>query len=573
MLLFVVKICAYRNCWVIRVNRNNTISIDKSLVIIPFVVVVLFFSLLFRIENLKLGQGLGREVNYLTNDIQNQYNLSEYKQDFRENSIELIYYEVDANRLLMKFIGVDDVDAFSRTLQHRFPLLEIYEIGSFNSIATVNNTAKTLQTYFVIFVFSFVSIWTYRYRLWGLYFSMSTVTLSLCALFILNALGYIFNFNLWFTFLVVLCVLILLKSWTLFEIYRGFEIHKILRNHLYYAVILGSIAFLLVLMDRVYLEHSIYILIITLGLSLETLFLYFAFKKVKLAFILNERFLALFQKRGTIKVPDILDSRLIMAFVAMLLIIVALMSMMEPNKIQKHYRDFSKENYLIVDSADVSSFLEVQASLGKNKLDDNLLEYKISEEKKTWFIFDEFSDWESLQAAQTSIEEKLAVEVSILQRQNFSFNYTVQIRIMLMAAFMGLLILMHYFTHSPQIAFYFACLNILLYAFVNLFLVIFKIHFSLKFFMLQAMIPIFVSGILMYYDDLKEDLLSFKVSSLLGFMSTLLSLLILPIILLIPDPTLDHYYMISLMIIFTLGYIITIFSFYYFLTLHKKAKV
>lgn len=542
-------------------TQNKVFKENAKMFALPMLVIVVFFSLLFSFESLELGQGLGREVNFLTNDVREETNLTNYKSELRDLKIELNVFEVDQDRLMLKFIGVDDVEAFERQLLRAIPTLEIYETGTFNSISTVNNTSKTLQSYIVVFLFAFVTMWTYRFRLWGLYFSIISATMSLSGLFILNSLGYIFNFNLWFTFLMVLSSLVILKSWTINNLNKEFDIDKIVKNHSFYGLVLSVTSIFLLIFDRVYFDQAVYIGLIALYILVEVLLLNYVLPLIKEKCDKEARFKSFFEKRGSIKVPDIVDSRLMVIILSVLMIVVAVLSVMDPTQEEKHYRDFSKENYLIVDNSDASSFLEVQASLGRYDLSQNLLEYKISEEKKTWYVFDEFSTWQDLIQAKSAIEEKLDTKVSVIQRKNFNFTYDNKIHIALFAVFTALVFVLHYVLNGSKTAMYFIVLSMMQYLFVLLFLQIFRVHFSLKFNVLQALVPLFVSGTLLYIEDIKlEDI---RISSLLGFVTTIIAFLILPIVLLIPDPNLDHYYMISLILVFALSFIASIFIFYY----------
>lgn len=538
-------------------------TVKLPLILIPILTLVIFLSLLFNIETLKLGNGLGREVNFLTNDVSETYDLNEYKKTLRSQKIELNVFEVDQDRLLMKFVGVDDVEAFSLKLRHNLPNLEVYETGTFNSIATVNTTTKTLQSYFVVLILIFVVFWTYRYRIWGLMFSIFTSTISIAPLYILNEMGYIFNFNLWFTFILIFSSLVLLSHWTINNIYNKYDIEKVVKNHSFYTLLFTMTAIFLSLLDAIYANQAIYFALIALALLLQLSLLKKGLPIIRALQVSDSRFTAAFAKRGSIKVPDIIDSRWIIGFMSVLIIFVAILSAMDSSQTQKHYRDFSKEHYMIVDNSDASSFLEVQASLGKFSLDKNLLEYKISEEKKTWYVFDEFSAWSDLYRAKEAIQDKLDVDVLLIQRKNFSFTYANELQVVMFVIFTTMVFILHYILESKQSAIQFISFAIPVYIFVLIFLRVFHVHYSLKFNVLQAVVPLFVSALLMVLEEKANNNLPLRISTLLGFVMTILAFLILPIVLLIPDLTLDHYYMISLILIFSLSIITSLFVYFY----------
>jgi len=243
--------------------------------------------------------------------------------------------------------------------------------------------------------------------------------------------------------------------------------------------------------------------------------------------------------------------------------VVSFLSLSDPSRKQKHNPDFSVENYLIVDNNDAVSFLEVQASLGKNDLAKNLLEYKISEEKKTWYVFDEFSDWYGLNATKSAVEDKLEVAVHVVRKSSFEYKFPTKYHVGFFVTFTLFNFVFLYLLSNKSTAYKCIMISLSMFAFLHLFRSIFNINTSFEFTILQIFIPVFVMLSLVFFKEDENVIQSRGIGGVLGYTATILSMLVLPIVIIIPDPTPDHFYMISLFIIFTLAFVATLFLMFY----------
>ena len=538
-------------------------SKDIKMLMIPSLVLITFFVLLFNVSTLKLGTGLGREVHLLTSDISNDEDFILFQKELKRDKIEVSISNSNTDRLLMKFVGVDDVEAFTKDLFIRFPKLFIYETGTFNSISNVTKMTKTIQSYFVVFLLAFVTVWTYRYRLWGLFFGLSISVMSLLVLFISNKLGYIFDYKLWFTTLVLFVILVLLKGWTIFKTTHDFDISTIIHYHAITALMLSLAAVSLYLLEPVFLDNALAVGIVVVLLVFETLYLNKALYYAKEEIEHDEKVAAYFSQRDSIKVPDIVDTKIVVISLTLLMLVVSLLSLSDPSRKEKHNPDFSMEHYLIVDNNDAVSFLEVQATLGKLDLSKHLLEYKISEEKKTWYVFDEFSNWYGLTQTKTAVEDKLGVDVNVIRKESFEYNFPMKFHLTFFISFTLINFLVLYLISNKSHPCHFVIINFAMLVFLHLFKFIFNINASLEFTLMQIFVPVFVLLSLLFFKEERDFFKTRGMGTILGYGASLLAMLVLPIVLIIPDPTSDHFYMISLFLIFSLAFMATLFVLFY----------
>ena len=546
-----------------------------QLMIASVVLLTAFFIMLFNLSDLKLGKGLGREVYLITNDISNDYSFKNFRRDMRTQQIEYDFFEIDDDRLLVELYGVNDVEKFTNNLYLRFPKLIIYETATFNSISNVTKMAKTIQSYFVIFLMVFITTWTYRYRLWGLYQGLSLGLIVLSVLHITNRAGFLFDFKLWFTFYLSFLVLVLLKSWFIYCVNDDFDVAPIKNSYLLSILMLVLIGAFLFFMDKAFYSSALTSGILAFWLMVELIVIHFVLPLIKTTIQTDQSIALHFEKRDGIRVPDMLDERFLVLFLSVLIVFVSALSYKGFNQTQKHNPTFSQENFLIVDHNDAISFLEVQASLGKHDLSKNLIEYKISEEKMTWYFLDEFSNWFRLNNAKTSIEEKLNVKVSVVRKEATDYAFSAQFQSLSLIGFVMLnAFLIFIFSHKTN-AIKFIILTGLFYLFQMLLTVVFNINASYQMRILQVFVPLLTTlGFIFVKQD--EDLFrSTGVSSILGYALTILLIMVLPVVLIIPDLTSQHYYLLSLLFVVFMSFMSSVFVLYYiqFIKERKHAKL
>ncbi|NLW14837.1 MAG: hypothetical protein GX038_01045 [Erysipelothrix sp.] len=552
---------------------NKTLSkIHVKYLLIPLILVFSLFMLLFSVSTLSIGNGLGREVNMITNNILETQTFERFEKVLKEEKIEYHLSTLNEERLLMQFIGVNDVGEFSRMLHFNFPGLIVYETGTFSSISTVTSTLKTLQTYFVVFILSFITIWTYRYRLWGLLYGVSISSIILMSLFINNMSGVVFNMQTWFTMLVIISFMIILKTWTIHNTHDEFDIYLILRNHQLFAGILMMASLTIGLIDPIYAPSSLLIRNISILMVVEVFVMSRYLPPIKTNMTVNDRFKSLFSKRDSIKVPEIVSSKFIVIFSSALMILVCGLSMSNPMRERPHSRDFSREHYLIVDSNDPTNFLEIQASLGRYNLSDKLLEYKISEEKMTWYVFDDSAVWSNLVEVKKSVTEKFDTKVEIIRKENFEFNLSARAQLLVTVALNALIFAIIFFLIGKVHGMFFIFLNVTMFIFINIFAYSFNVSRSFEYNILLSFISIFSTLITLFYKDKESDAYVSSVGSILGYASTIMALIVLPILLIIPEPTAQHYQMITLLFILTLSFIGSMFTLYYLKMTKEKVR-
>lgn len=530
-------------------------------IVVSILFVVTFFLMLFNISELTLGKGLGREVVVLTNDIASdyKYNFDRFKKYIRENKIEYTYAHTDSDNVLVEFSGVEDVERFTEDLSKQFPGLLIYELGTFNSISSITKTSNTIQSYFVVFFIAFVTIWTYRYRLLGLYGSMMSVFNVLLALNFTNSFGFLFDYKVWFTVLILFITLVLLKGWTIYKANRNYDAFKIKKAYLMSILFLLNASVFLFLLDPLFHGSSALIGFAALILGVELFILKFGLNKYEEIFLKNKRFKPYVEKRSGIKMPDMINDRVLVFLMTIFIVVVSVISLIGFYQTEKHTPVFSQENYLIVDNNDAITFLEVQASVGKYDLTKNLIEYKISEEKKTWYVFDEYTNWQNLNKVKQSIEEKLDVETSVVKKDGLTLRFKPQAQLLFFVGFMLVNFLILYVLYNKEFAVYFLFINAVFFGFLYVFKVSFNLRESLQFITLTLLIPVINALSLNFLNKEENILRSVSIAGVLGYVFTILGLLVLPIILFIPDLSNEHLNMMYLFIVFTITYVSSLF--------------
>ena len=519
--------------------------------------------MLFNVSSLSLGKGLGRRVTYLTNNIFETVDLKEYKRILIRNKVDLETLETEEDKLILNFTGVEDVNNFTKKMYSDFPFLKIYEVGTFNSISSVKNSASSLQTYFFLFSLTFVLFWTYRYKVWGLLYSMSILMNIMASIFILNYIGYIFNGFIWFASLFIFGNLYILKNWVIQESYESFNIEKIKKNQLLIAGLMFISSVLLMMIDHVYDSVAIFMFLSSIFLLIDTLSINKLLERFKSTKLSTEKIKNYFTPRESINAPDIVDPNFLISFLTIFLIMVSILSFVGNKDNTKPSRDFSKETYLVVDSSDASDYLEVQAKFGKHNVFDKLKEYKISEEKNTWYVFDETVTYLDMVRVKRTLKETLDLDSDIIVKNGFEFTQTLAVRA---SIFLGLnlfvFLFLRYLQGVKSVKTYFY-MSFLMHVFTFVFMKVYNVALTLEYNIMLSFLPIFIVNNLLYVKEFTTRLFALITGKIFAFVLFLVFLIVLPIVLIIPDLSGTHFHIMAMILIFTLSYFATIFVLFY----------
>jgi hypothetical protein len=386
-------------------------------------VLLLFTStLLFSIVSLRLGEGFGREVNMIVNQPPQTHALHDFLDELSNTPIEVYAYPMSGNRTMIKLIGVNDIQGFLENFRTELNDVFIETVGTFGTLSSISTNIKLFQLYFVVFLFGYILYATYRYQRTGFAISISIATVLIFTMFITNIMGFLLNNIMWMALLLSFVFLLMQKQYVVNKLSLFFtqepddyvkSVKDVLNASLYFGLVLSVIGLLLVFFAPAYINAAIVFLIVSVWLVIERVALLKFLPFFMLAVVKDPNLREGFLPRASLFRATPLFANLVMRGFLLGSVVIVIISgssliFTEPKLWPTH------TNHILVvqDSAPVS-FLEVQASLHKYGLEDNLYMYRVSEEKTTWFKFEGLTNRHALDLVRYDLMSKTSLESSV----------------------------------------------------------------------------------------------------------------------------------------------------------------
>lgn len=397
----------------------------KKYIILGLVYIAMLSGLsymLLNATNFRYGMGLGRELILVTGSVQDNQNFSIFEKQLPDMNGEMEVIQIDEDRSLIRIEGTGDMESIFKNFKQIVANVEIFNGGTFGVINNVNQAISSMQVYFIVFFLALITIWTYRYRLIGFFFSLLTSLLTLGPIYLINHFKYYLNIYSWF---IVLCMFIMLlnfHNWVMNEILNLKEIAIIVKNTIILSILSLGLGLIFWRLNPWMMTGTVYLIILALLLLIMSAFYQWVIPIFNKHIFSDVNLKRVFLKRDGIHVPMIMNQSLMVALVALVIVLSSILLRYTQRDIIPHSHDFSNESIMIVERSDAPSFLEIQSSLGKFNLTDHLIEYKVSEEKSTWFVFNEKASRFALLDASNNIVEKMETKsfVYFLERESVS---------------------------------------------------------------------------------------------------------------------------------------------------------
>lgn len=486
--------------------------------------------LILSANNYNYGAGFGRELLIISEDVETSSNFVQFQQRVSQNNAELEVIDLKDGYSLIKIEGVGDMERILTYYTRYMSDRPILNSGTFGSISNISYTILSMQMYMVLFFGITIALWTYRYRLLGFFMSLVMTIFILTPVYFGKELNFYLNGNSWFIILCYVLMLLNLMLWLMNRILEKESSKLLARNVWIIAVntlLLGGLFYLL---DDSVISISIVLYLVFQGLFLVVFafVLWFGLDYFYLYYLNDSSYGRLFLKRSGINAPFFLSNKIAVFAVGLLILFVTIIFGTIQSETTPHSSGFSQESILVVNKNDVSSFLEVQGSLGRYGLMDYVIEYNISEEMETWFIFDSLTDQTMLRAVKDDIDIKLdsvsqvyATNLETFLFESYVFDFLIMMSVLVLAIVM-------YLIRSKVHALQYIVLTIGSYIFLYLFVNIYKVPVSVPMISMIRFNLIYSFMIVQISEDL------FTETGILNFVSrnaTILVLIYLPILL------------------------------------------
>lgn len=403
-------------------------------------------NILLNTTSFHYGMGFGRELMLVTGSVQDNRNFNIFEKQLPDMNAEMEVIHIDDDKSLIRIEGTGDMESILKSFTQVVANVEIFNTGTFGVINNVNQTISSMQIYFVVFFLALISVWTYRYRLVGLFFSLLTSLLTLGPVYIANSFGYFLNIYSWFIVLGIFIMLLNYHTWVMNEFLKTSQFHKIIRNTFILSVVSLVLGFVFWRMNSLMMTGVVYLVILALLLLILSA-MYQWVIPIFNKYILNDDSVnRLFLKRDSINVPLIMNQTLMVTLIGLAIVLGSVLLGYTQKDVVPHSQDFSNESILVIDRSDAPSFLEVQSSLGKFNLMNHLIEYKVAEEKSTWFVFNEKVPRFGLIDASNDVVDKMSTKsyVYFLERDSVGGNELISnfyfiLTILSLSALMGVI--------------------------------------------------------------------------------------------------------------------------------------
>lgn len=408
-----------------------------GLIIILIVLVSLLSNLLLNSKSLNFGVGFGRKMSIITTSVEDNDSFKDFKDNLPRYKAELSVYEVEEGLSLIQIESTGDMSLIYNSFLRQVSDIEVLEVGTFGSITNVNQTISNMQLYFTLFFLVFVAIWFYQFGLLGLILSLLGSLMVFLPVFIGNAYNFILNVHTWYVFVCVYILVINYFSWLLDKIYIRESIKVLAQSTFMFSFLFVLMGLVFHYLDPIFKGAVFYVIAISILFVILSGLIQFGLQYFYKEFLDDAVVGKIFFVRSGITTPSFINRFSLTILIVGTTALGFLIANTYRGDNMTQSVDFSRESYLIVDSNDAQGFLEIQASLGKYDLDRHLLEYNVSEEKATWFVFDEFTSKVTLNAASRNIDRKIVGESRLFTMNIDSFN----LEDLLLNPYLGLMVL------------------------------------------------------------------------------------------------------------------------------------
>lgn len=408
-----------------------------GLIIILIVLVSLLSNLLLNSKSLNFGVGFGRKMSIITTSVEDNDSFKDFKDNLPRYKAELSVYEVEEGLSLIQIESTGDMSLIYNSFLRQVSDIEVLEVGTFGSITNVNQTISNMQLYFTLFFLVFVAIWFYQFGLLGLILSLLGSLMVFLPVFIGNAYNFILNVHTWYVFVCVYILVINYFSWLLDKIYIRESVKVLAQSTFMFSFLFVLKGLVFHYLDPIFKGAVFYVIAISILFVILSGLIQFGLQYFYKEFLDDAVVGKIFFVRSGITTPSFINRFSLTILIVGTTALGFLIANTYRGDNMTQSVDFSRESYLIVDSNDAQGFLEIQASLGKYDLDRHLLEYNVSEEKATWFVFDEFTSKVTLNAASRNIDRKIVGESRLFTMNIDSFN----LEDLLLNPYLGLMVL------------------------------------------------------------------------------------------------------------------------------------
>lgn len=473
-----------------------------GLIIILIVLVSLLSNLLLNSKSLNFGVGFGRKMSIITTSVEDNDSFKDFKDNLPRYKAELSVYEVEEGLSLIQIESTGDMSLIYNSFLRQVSDIEVLEVGTFGSITNVNQTISNMQLYFTLFFLVLVAMWFYQFGLLGLILSLLGSLMVFLPVFIGNAYNFILNVHTWYVFVCVYILVINYFSWLLDKIYIRESVKVLAQSTFMFSFLFVLMGLVFHYLDPIFKGAVFYVIAISILFVILSGLIQFGLQYFYKEFLDDEVVGKLFFVRSGITTPSFINRFSITILIVGTTALGFLIANTYRGDNMTQSVDFSRESYLIVDSNDAQGFLEIQASLGKYDLDRHLLEYNVSEEKATWFVFDEFTSKVTLNAASRNIDRKIVGESRLFTMNIDSFN----LEDLLLNPYLGLMVLVGAVIIAVLRSFksagyylYLSCVVLGIYYMMNQYL---NLPISYAMMVTFWFIAIYAFAVVMMYDDL-----------------------------------------------------------------------
>lgn len=520
----------------------------------------MIFILLSNTETLHPGNGFGREIQLVLDKKDKTEAFDVYMGLLESEHMDVLIHDARNDKFIVSISGVADVPSFLTEFQTQLPGIRIAQAGSFGTLSTVTSLMKTFQVYMSVFFVVFISLWTYRFWLIGL---LSSLVISLeltLTLFIADYLGYALSIQVWFTMLLVFSLLVFEKKRIINEFFDNTDLRFSLRskhllndNRILIAILLLVLASIFYFSPFSLRSSGVFLLIMGLILFVErwiqNWIANMLIKDTTDLGDLSQLFERPYKPIGLSEYSKGISIRLIVLSVVLFALSGAIMGYMNRG-VSRYDHEFAPQKLFVVSANDAQSFLEIQATFSKHGVLDSQNQYRVSEEKTTWFLFDDEASMHSLLESSLDIKDKINLESfvyafsGIVDPFSNGFLYTVLFIVTIFCAFFFTL------NYRNDVIVSFVLLVLGAFLIFNGFLYLFGVSLSRQVIIMNLFIPIFL---VLYtkvnrLDSLLENWSGYIIRLTNRYL-VLLSMSILPIITIIPRPSQDMLSMVVVLII------------------------
>lgn len=551
--------------------------------LISTILVVVTATLLFSIVSLKLGDGFGREINLIIDQTSSSEDFDTYVKELQRSQVEVYRYELEDDLTMIKLIGINDVQTFIDHFTRELPMVPILEVGTFGALSTISNSIKLFQIYFIVFIFAFIAYSIYRKQMTGLLTSLSSAFMLITSLFIMNFFGFLLNNVMWYGLLLAFAILVIHKkgltlklSDVLEENYNNVNktIYESLNISINFSVGFLFFGAVLLMFAPQFTNIAVLFIMLSVYILIERFMLLHYLPKVIPAIKEEPRLKSIFMRRDSLFSPsDFLNQWMskIMLFLTIAVLAMSSVSLLFQDLSTFNSPKLAKQHYITVPRNDPQSFLEVQATLRKYDLHDHLIEYRVSEEKSTWFKFDGLIEHNLIKLASADINNKIGLATHVFVEEDISsFSTSILFYIGMVAAFAASFVLV-WFNAGKNEGIVFLAYTFLSILLMSTFAYFMEITYSKIFLLTLYFYPFLVANLFMV--DKFSQQFKLGLNYIMRFLKQaggVFAIIVLPIIVIIPKPNVETYAMIKMLMSIVLSFVSSSLIIYYLGVLKRR---